>query len=115
VSFARIKNHFSSNYAFETKLFTVNSRSDTIQKLYEAAAKTPVPTIEQLDKILGIRGRRSSDSFVCTPVLGQLRRRIKKNDNMEIETRVVIIFVILFIRSVNCSSFYVTQNLYLFL
>ncbi|KAL1375419.1 hypothetical protein pipiens_000703, partial [Culex pipiens pipiens] len=44
-----------------------------------------------MDRILGqdgtTPGRRSSDAFLCTPVLGQTRRKLKAKIDMDIETR----------------------------
>lgn len=57
--------------------------------MYDNAAKTPVRAIEEMDEILGIRDRRSSDAFICTPILGQIRRRMRNNIDIEIETRMV--------------------------
>lgn len=57
--------------------------------MYEAAAKTPVPVMDELDRILGENRRRSSDAFMCTPVLGQIRRRMKGKIDLEIEARMV--------------------------
>lgn len=57
--------------------------------MYEAAAKTPVPVMDELDRILGENRRRSSDAFLCTPVLGQIRRRMKNKIDLEIEARMV--------------------------
>lgn len=89
VTFIQIKNHLKTEYAIQTNLFTLNSRSDTLRKMYENAAKTPVPAIAEMDEILGNRDRRSSDAFICTPILGQIRRRMKNSIDIEIETRMV--------------------------
>lgn len=89
VTFISIKNHFKTEFAISTSLFTVESRSDTLRKMYENAAKTPVPAIAAMDELLGDRDRRSSDAFICTPILGQVRRRMKSNIDIEIETRMV--------------------------
>lgn len=43
----------------------------------------------EMDRILGENERRSSDIFLCTPVLGMTRRRMKSNIDVEIETRMV--------------------------
>lgn len=92
MTFVQIKKHYKTDYAITTNLFTVDSRTDTLRKMYENAAKTPVPAIEEMDEILGQRDRRSSDAFICTPILGQLRRKMKNNIDIEIETRMVKIF-----------------------
>lgn len=73
----------------QTNLFTIQTRSDTLAKMYENAAKTPVPAIAEMDEILGHRERRSSDAFICTPILGKAQRRMKKSIDIEIETRMV--------------------------
>lgn len=96
-TFVQIKNHFQTNRPIQTSLFTPSTRSENLQQLYDAAAKTPVNAMEDLDRILGQQDRRSSDIFLCTPVLGQSRKRIKTNCNLDIETgRVCVpIFVLL--------------------
>ncbi|KAJ6637303.1 hypothetical protein Bhyg_10033, partial [Pseudolycoriella hygida] len=85
-TFVQIKNHFQTNRPIETSLFTPSTRSENVQQLYDAAAKTPVNAMEDMDRILGQQDRRSSDIFLCTPVLGQSRKRIKTNCNLDIET-----------------------------
>lgn len=90
VTFIQIKNHFKTEHAIYTNLFTIQTRTDTLRKMYENAAKTPVPAIAEMDELMGIRDRRSSDAFICTPILGQIRRRMKNNIDIEIETRMVI-------------------------
>lgn len=85
-TFVQIKNHFKTNRPIETSLFTPSTRSENLQQLYDAAAKTPVNAMEDMDRILGNHDRRSSDIFLCTPVLGQSRKRMKTNCNLDIET-----------------------------
>lgn len=92
VTFIQIKNHFKTDYGIYTNLFTVQTRTDTLRKMYANAAKTPVPAITEMDEILGIRDRRSSDAFICTPIIGQIRRRMKNSIDIEIETRMVNIY-----------------------
>ncbi|XP_055586755.1 uncharacterized protein LOC129739372 [Uranotaenia lowii] len=89
VSFALIKNHYSTKYTIETSLFTAETRSETLQELYDAAARTPVPAIAEMDRLAGYSAneRRGSDAFLCTPVLGLARRKLKSTIDMEIETR----------------------------
>ena len=89
VTFIQIKNHFKTEYAISTSLFTVESRTENLLKMYENAAKTPVRAIAEMDEILGQSDRRSSDAFICTPIIGQLRRKMKSNIDIEIETRMV--------------------------
>lgn len=89
VTFIQIKNHFKTDYAIGNNLFTVATRTDCLSKMYENAAKTPVPALAEMDEILGIRGRRSSDAFICTPILERTRRRLKGNIDIEIGTRMV--------------------------
>lgn len=88
-TFVQIKNHFQTNRLIDTSLFTPSSRSDNLRELYDAAAKTPVGAMAEMDRILGENERRSSDIFLCTPVLGMTRRRMKSNIDVEIETRMV--------------------------
>ncbi|XP_062536251.1 uncharacterized protein LOC134205216 isoform X2 [Armigeres subalbatus] len=89
VAFAQIKNHHSTKYHIDTCLFTAETRSDTLQELYDAAAKTPVSAIAEMDRIAGYSEyeRRGSDAFLCTPVLGQTRRKLRAKVDMDIETR----------------------------
>lgn len=87
--YVAIKKHFKSDRCIQTSLFTPETRSENIQQLYDAAAKTPVTAIEEMDRLAGEKERRSSDIFLCTPVLGQVRKKIKANVNIEIETRIV--------------------------
>lgn len=93
-TFVQIKNHFKTNRPIETSLFTPSTRSENLQQLYDAAAKTPVNAMEDMDRILGNSDRRSSDIFLCTPVLGQSRKRMKTNCNMDIETGRVSFFIL---------------------
>ena len=89
MTFVQIKNHYNTKYNIETSLFTAETRSETLQNLYDAAAKTPVPVMAEMDRIAGQRDRKSSDAFLCTPVLGQTRRKLQAKIDMEIETRLV--------------------------
>jgi hypothetical protein len=89
MTFVQIKNHFKTDYGIQTSLFTIQTRTEALSKMYENAARTPVPAIEQMDEILGVRGRRSSDAFICTPILERTRKRLKNNIDIEIETRMV--------------------------
>ncbi|XP_059611005.1 uncharacterized protein LOC132257950 [Phlebotomus argentipes] len=88
-TFVHIKNHFKSTETFATALFTPATRSDAVRNLYEAAAKTPVCVMREMDRLLGQDERRASvaEIFMCTPVLGQTRRRMRCNIDVEIETR----------------------------
>lgn len=85
----QIKNHFQTNRTVATSLFTPETRSDNLRQLYDAAAKTPVNAMVEMDRIMGQAERRSSDIFLCTPVLGMTRRRMRTNIDVEIETRMV--------------------------
>lgn len=57
--------------------------------MYEGAAKTPVNAMDELDELMGIRGRKSSDAFICTPILERTRKRMKGNIDIEIDMRMV--------------------------
>lgn len=96
-TFVQIKNHYQTNRLIDTSLFTPSTRSENLKQLYDAAAKTPVNAMEEMDRILGENDRRSSEIFLCTPVLGQTRRRMKLTIDVEIETRMVGIFFFLFL------------------
>ncbi|XP_055678577.1 mucin-2 [Lutzomyia longipalpis] len=88
-TFVHIKNHFRAAQTFATALFTPATRSAAVRNLYEAAAKTPVSVMREMDTLLGQDERRASlaEIFMCTPVLGQTRRRMRRNIDVEIETR----------------------------
>ncbi|XP_058813903.1 mucin-2 [Topomyia yanbarensis] len=89
VIFAQIKTHYKAKHPIDTGLFTAESRSETLQELYDAAAKTPVPAMVEIDRLVGQNGaeRRSSEAFMCTPVLGRTRRKHRAKVDMDIETR----------------------------
>ncbi|XP_053682668.1 uncharacterized protein LOC128733088 [Sabethes cyaneus] len=89
VTFAQIKTHHRTKYHIDTSLFTAETRSETLQELYDAAAKTPVSAMAEMDRLTGQygTGRRSSDAFLCTPVLGKTRRKLRAKVDMDIETR----------------------------
>lgn len=82
----------------------METRTETLRELYDAAAKTPVPVMAEMDRILGHRDRRSSDAFMCTPVLGNLRRKLKTNVDFDIETRMVSYSSTLFPNALNPSG-----------
>ncbi|XP_021712558.1 uncharacterized protein LOC110681100 [Aedes aegypti] len=91
VAFSQIKNHYSTKYHIDTCLFTAETRTETLQELYDAAAKTPVSAIAEMDRIAGYNesDHLGSDAFLCTPVLGQTRRKLRAKVDMDIETRLV--------------------------
>ncbi|KAF5300070.1 hypothetical protein FQA39_LY11262 [Lamprigera yunnana] len=82
-TFSRLKEHYKINHAVSTNLFDAATRPKAVQTLYEAAAKTPITIIRQMDRWRR-DGHRCSKFFVCTPVLGARRRKIR---NIDIETR----------------------------
>ncbi|KAJ4433900.1 hypothetical protein ANN_16213 [Periplaneta americana] len=93
-SFSLRTEHFSSctDVAATKNLFCSSTRSEAVRRLYEAAAKTPVHVMRQLDRYRR-DGRRSSRYFLCTPVLGGERRsvaKIKHRPGIDIETRMII-------------------------
>nr|CAD7427017.1 unnamed protein product [Timema monikensis] len=71
--------------ACSARLFGADSRPECVRRLYAAAARTPVPAMRQLDRYRR-DGHRSSRYFMCTPVLGGARRKIRTTD-IDIETR----------------------------
>ncbi|XP_071055598.1 uncharacterized protein [Onthophagus taurus] len=83
-TFALLKKHYSSKYDVTTNLFSAETRPSAVRDLYEAAAKTPVHLMRQMDKWRR-DGHRSSKFFLCTPVLGR-KRRIKTKVDIDIET-----------------------------
>uniref|UniRef100_A0A182NCD6 Wiskott-Aldrich syndrome protein family member n=1 Tax=Anopheles dirus TaxID=7168 RepID=A0A182NCD6_9DIPT len=83
-TFVQIKDHFKTQHHVDTALFTVASRSETVQELYEAAAKTPVATIAEMDRIMGNIAGNSTEAFICTPVLSRLRRHARAH-NVDLE------------------------------
>uniref|UniRef100_A0A182YAN1 Wiskott-Aldrich syndrome protein family member n=1 Tax=Anopheles stephensi TaxID=30069 RepID=A0A182YAN1_ANOST len=91
-TFVQIKQHYTTKYHVDTALFTVASRSDTVRELYEAAAKTPVATIAEMDRIMGNIAGNSTEAFICTPVLSRQRRNARAhNVDMDIEVSLVCI------------------------
>ncbi|XP_050082290.1 uncharacterized protein LOC126569331 [Anopheles aquasalis] len=85
-AFVQIKAHYKTQYHVDTGLFTVATRSETVQELYEAAAKTPVATIAEMDRIVGNEAGSSSEAFICTPILSRQRRAARANNvDMDIE------------------------------
>ncbi|KAJ8973516.1 hypothetical protein NQ317_000444 [Molorchus minor] len=87
-TFALTKNHYASKHEFDTNLFSSENRPATLQALYDAATKTPVHLMRQLDRWRH-DGHRTSRFFVCTPVLGAKRRKIRSRVDIDIETRMV--------------------------
>lgn len=75
---------------FDKELFTRETRSRSVQALYEAAKKSPINLIKH-EK--GILDNADNTEFLCTPVLGQTTRKMKTKINAEIEIRLVIIFI----------------------
>lgn len=68
----------------ETSLFTILTRTDNLKNLYEEASKIPI-----LQQFKTIDTNGNSDLFICTPILGQTRKRQKSNIDIDIETRLV--------------------------
>lgn len=112
----QIKQHYTTKYHVDTGLFTVATRSETVQELYEAAAKTPVATIAEMDRIMGNIAGNSTEAFICTPVLSRQRRNARTNNvDLDIEVSLVCItlpnahsqlfshYTAVYVR--NCSAF----------
>lgn len=72
-----IKTSYAPNRPIDTCLFTKETRSLNMEKLY-AAATLQVPNIKE-----------TYNMPIVTPVLGHSRHRIKKRIDEEIETRLV--------------------------
>jgi hypothetical protein len=87
-TFAVLKQHYAAKCDPDTNLFTAETRPRALQALYEAATKTPVHLMRQLDRWRR-DGHRSSRFFLCTPVLGNKRRKIRNKVDIDIETRMV--------------------------
>ncbi|RZC41482.1 uncharacterized protein BDFB_003034, partial [Asbolus verrucosus] len=85
-TFALLKTHYAAKCDPDTNLFTADTRPQALQTLYEAATKTPVHLMRQLDRWRR-DGHRSSRFFLCTPVLGNKRRKIRSKVDIDIETR----------------------------
>uniref|UniRef100_A0A182QAN6 Wiskott-Aldrich syndrome protein family member n=1 Tax=Anopheles farauti TaxID=69004 RepID=A0A182QAN6_9DIPT len=83
-TFVQIKSHYKTQYHVDTALFTVATRSETVQELYDAAAKTPVATIAEMDRIMGNIAGNSTEAFICTPVLSRQRRNARAH-NVDLE------------------------------
>lgn len=82
-TFAQIKNHFKSYHPLETSLFTTLTRPSNLKNLYEEASKIRINVLHQIDS------NGNSDMYICTPILGQTRKRQKSNIDIDIETRLV--------------------------
>lgn len=93
-TFALLKTHYASKHDFSTSLFSSDSRPRALRELYDAASKTPVHLMRQMDRWRR-DGHRSSRFFLCTPVLGARRKRIKNAVDIDIETRMVSQFSLL--------------------
>ncbi|XP_046991914.1 mucin-19-like [Schistocerca americana] len=80
--------HFAARRDAPQALFSAETRPAAVRRLYESAARTPVPLMRQLDRHRE-DGRRCSRFFLCTPVLGQRRRRHARlrSADIDIETR----------------------------
>lgn len=91
-TFALLKDHYATKQEFTTGLFNSQSRPKALQALYDAAAKTPVHLMRQMDRWRR-DGHRSSRFFLCTPVLGERRRKLRNKVDIDIETRMVRVFV----------------------
>lgn len=86
-TFALLKDHYKATHTIDSNLFSVETRPTALKTLYESATKTPVHVMRQLDRWRR-DGHRSSRFFLCTPVLGAKRRKIK-NVDIDIETHMV--------------------------
>ncbi|XP_018561614.2 uncharacterized protein LOC108903802 isoform X1 [Anoplophora glabripennis] len=85
-SFALLKNHYAAKQQPDVGLFRPETRPAALEALYNAATKTPVHLMRQLDRWRR-DGHRTSRFFLCTPVLGAKRRKIRSNVDIDIETR----------------------------
>lgn len=85
-TFAQIKNHFKSNHPLETSLFTTLTRTDNLKSLYEEASKIHNNVLHQFETL---DSNGNSELFICTPILGQTRKRQKSNIDVDIETGLV--------------------------
>lgn len=72
-----IKTSYAPKRPIDTCLFTKETRTVNMEKLY-AAATLQVPNMKE-----------TYNMPICTPVLGHSRHRIKKHIDEEIETRLV--------------------------
>ncbi|CAH0552480.1 unnamed protein product, partial [Brassicogethes aeneus] len=81
-SFATLKEHYKRPQNFQTELFSAKTRPNALNNIYDAAVKTPVHVMRQLDRWRR-DGHRSSRFFLCTPILG---KKIRRKVNIEIET-----------------------------
>lgn len=113
-TFALLRDHYVQKHEISTGLFTTSSRTRSVRALYQAAAKTPVHAMRQMDRWRR-DGHRTSRYFLCTPVLGSKRRKIReKNDNIDIETRLVSVFFFNLLLFLYSSYFFVPMQTYIF-
>lgn len=87
-TFAHRKHHYEAKQTITTNLFNANTRPIALKQLYDGATKTPVHLMRQMDRWRR-DGHRTSRFFLCTPVLGAKRRKIRNRIDIDIETRTV--------------------------
>lgn len=78
---------FVTHYDQTNQLFLPSTRPPAVDELYGKASATPVPLISTIDRYRS-DGRKGSQLFMVTPILGDAERRKRKNRKMlDIETR----------------------------
>lgn len=90
--------HYETAQQLTKELFTAESRSGAVRRMYEAAAPVPVPVVRQ----------GTGSHFCVTPVLGAAHRKLRVID---IETRLVSSSVLFSkLLSSNCQVFFYGVN-----
>lgn len=84
-TFSHIRDHFTSKQLLDDNLFPENSRPLCVEVLYNNSLVSPVHIMREIDP-LRQDGRRTSKYFMCTPVLGDDKKR-QSNIDLEIELR----------------------------
>lgn len=78
---------FITHYDQTNQIFLPSTRPPAVDDLYGRASATPVPIISTIDRYRS-DGRKGSQLFMVTPILGDAERRRRKNRKMlDIETR----------------------------
>ncbi|KAK4294608.1 hypothetical protein Pmani_032775, partial [Petrolisthes manimaculis] len=86
-TFSERQSHYEHGTPTTTSLFTHESRTQDLSKLYHSAAQTPLHIMREIDQLRD-DGERSSRYFFCEPVLADSLKKDKlRKLNLDIETR----------------------------
>lgn len=120
-SFVLIKTHYKSSHIITNSLFTAETRTNAIQKLYNAAGRPPITVIyenvqnNENGNDLNHDIPKPSELYLCTPILSESRKRMKSNIDVEIETRLVSLFVFILYYFFRFHEFFILFIIYFLL